>query len=210
MGGEMNAISEQRLIKNIDRVFAKCVRTLGCVLAATLVAVFGITPMLHATTLARMSLSQMASAADLVVRARCVTSASGWAQGSIWTVTQFDVLETLKGTPQAHVQVRLPGGHVGHFTMNVEAAPRFQPGEEGVFFLEKTSEGNYSVTSWAQGTFRIAKNAGAGEATVTQDSSAMNVFDAATRQFRSEGIRNLPLTQFRQRLLSALAAGNGR
>src|SRR6202034_1949643 len=121
------------------------------------------------------------------------------------TVTQFDVLETLKGAPQSHVQVRLPGGHVGHFTMNVEAVPRFQPGEEGVLFLEKTSGGDYSVTSWAQGTFRIGKSARAGEATVTQDSSATNVFDQATRQFRSEGIRNLPLAQFRQRLLSALA-----
>src|SRR5580704_13229243 len=95
-GWEMTAISERRLTKNIDRACAKSVRVFGCVLTATLLGAFGIAPMLHATTLARMSLSQMASAADLVVRARCVASASGWAQGSIWTVTQFDVLETLK------------------------------------------------------------------------------------------------------------------
>jgi hypothetical protein len=139
-----------------------------------------------------------------------VSSASGWTQGSIWTVTQFDILETLKGAPQSRIQVRLPGGRVGHFTMNVEAVPRFQPEEEGVLFLEKTNEGDYSVTSWAQGTFRVGKNARGGEATVTQDSSAMSVFDQTTRQFRSEGIRNLPLTQFRQRLLNALVEKNGR
>lgn len=206
----MIATFRWRLRTKFIGVREKRVCIFGCVLAATLLGAFGITPLLHATTLARMSLSQMASASDLVVRARCVMSVSGWAQGSIWTVTQFDVLETLKGAPQSHVQVRLPGGRVGHFTMNVEAVPRFQPGEDGVLFLQKSSGGDYSVISWAQGTFRIGKNARGGDSTVTQDSSAMNVFDQATRQFRSEGIRNLPLAQFRRRLLSALAAGNGR
>ena len=33
------------------------------------------------------------------------------------------------------------------------------------------------------------------------------VFDTGTRQFRAEGIRNLPLERFRQELSGALAAG---
>jgi hypothetical protein len=62
------------------------------------------------------------------------------------------------------------------------------------------------VIAWAQGTFRIRKNAQTGQDLVTQDSSALAVFDTTTRQFRSAGIRNLPLDQFRQQLSSALAA----
>ncbi len=147
----------------------------------------------------------MAGAADTVVRARCVSTQSNWVHGSIWTVTEFAVLENFKGAAQGRIAVRLPGGRVGHMTMNVEAAPRFQPGEEGVLFLEKTGSGDYSVVSWAQGTFRIRRNVPSGGDMVTQDSSAVAVFDGATRQFRSEGIRNLPLEQFRQRLSGALA-----
>src|SRR5580693_1036254 len=78
-------------------------------LAALVFFLFGFAPRLLSTTLARMSLSQMARAADIIVRARCVTTTSGWAQGSIWTVTEFDVLEKFKGAPESHVRVRLPG-----------------------------------------------------------------------------------------------------
>jgi hypothetical protein len=112
-------------------------------LGAMLLLALGFAPLLNATTLARMSLSQMAGAADAVVRARCLTTASSWGQGSIWTVSQFEVLENFKGAAQqrSQIQVRLPGGRVGHITMSVEAVPRFQPGEEGVLFLEKTAPG---------------------------------------------------------------------
>jgi hypothetical protein len=66
-----------------------------------------------ATTLARLSLEQMAHAADAVVRVRCVSVESRWDRGAIWTFTRFDVLETLKGNPPQRVLVRLPGGRVG-------------------------------------------------------------------------------------------------
>jgi hypothetical protein len=39
---------------------------------------------------------------------------------------------------------------------------------------------------------------------VTQDSSTFSVFDTTTRAFRTEGIRRMPLEQFRERVAAAV------
>jgi hypothetical protein len=44
-----------------------------------------------------------------------------------------------------------------------------------------------------------------GAETVTQDSSAFAVFDATSRTFRREGIRRMPIDEFRARMAAALA-----
>jgi hypothetical protein len=160
------------------------------------------------TTLVRMSLDQMGQAADTIVRGRCISVSSRWDAGAIWTFAEVDVVEALKGSPSAQIEVRLPGGRVGHLSTKVEDAPRLQPDEEKILFLEKTRAGDYSVTAWVEGAFRIRKNT-SGEETVTQDSSEVVVFDAGTRQFQAQGIRNLPMSEFRQRLAVALAPTRG-
>jgi hypothetical protein len=162
-----------------------------------------------ATTLVRLSLEQLAQAAGTVARVRCTGTESYLETGTAWTRTQFSVIEPLKGAPPPQITVRLPGGRVGQITVFVEAVPRFQPGDEGILFLETTRTGDYSVAAWAEGTFRIWRNARTGEEAVTQDSSALAVFDPAAWQFRVEGIRDLPLGEFRRRLATALAAGRG-
>jgi hypothetical protein len=164
---------------------------------------------LEATTLARLSLDQLARAAETVARVRCTEAASYVQDGTVWTRTQFTVIEPLKGVPPAQVTVRLPGGRAGGVLVVVEAAPRFRPGEESVLFLERTSTGEYSVTGWALGTFRVRRNARTGEETVTQDSSGLAVFDAAARRFVIEGVRDLPLGEFRRRLAGAFRSSPG-
>ena len=184
---------------------------LGMLPSLLLAATPGVVPRAAATTLARMSLEELARAADIVVRVRCVAAASRWDSGMIWTFTEFEVLERLKGAPPERIRVRVPGGRVGHLLATIEAAPRFRPGEQSVLFLEKSSAGDYSVTAWAEGTFRIHRLPPAGGEAVTQDSSASVVFDPATRRFHTEGIRNLSLAEFRQRLAAALSSpGPGR
>ncbi|HEY1866501.1 MAG TPA: hypothetical protein VGG55_05460 [Candidatus Acidoferrales bacterium] len=179
---------------------------------ASLFAVFliglGMTVCAHGTTLVRMKLEQIAQAADTIVRGRCLGTSSRWDNGAIWTFAEVDVAEALKGAPPLRIQVRLPGGRVGHLTTKVEDAPRLQPGEEKILFLEQNRTGDYSVTGWVEGAFRIRKNPN-GEETVTQDSSDVMVFDSATRQFSAQGIRNLPMSNFRQRLAGALTQPRG-
>ena len=165
---------------------------------------------MRATTLQRMSLEQLAQAAGTIVRARCVSASARWENGAIWTFSEFDVAERFKGNPPARIQVRSPGGRVGHIVTRVEEAPEFRPGDDAVLFLEAGGDGSYAVSAWAEGTFRIRKSSGDGREVVTQDSSGIAVFDPVTRQFRSEGIRNLLWSEFHRRLAGALSQPNAR
>jgi hypothetical protein len=163
-------------------------------------------PAIRATTLARLSLEQLAAGSDAVARVRFARVESRWENGSIWTVTTFAVLETLKGQLPPEIQVRLPGGRVGHFTATVEGTPKFNPGSEAVVFLQRSRVGGFTVAGWVEGSFRISRDPRTGSETVTQDSSAFAVFDTATRTFRTEGIRRMPIEEFRARIAAAVAS----
>jgi hypothetical protein len=183
---------------------AKKIAFIAALLGAALLIALCVPARLHATTLLRMSLAQMAQAADTIVRVKCIATASRWDAGAIWTFAEMDVVEPLKGSPPAHLVVRLPGGRVGHLVTVVEDAPQLATGEEKILFLERNPDGAYAVTGWVEGAFRIRKNTD-GEEIVTQDSSEVAVFDAVTRKFQVQGLRNLPIRDFRQRLAIALA-----
>lgn len=165
---------------------------------------------LRATTLQRLSLDQLAAGSDAVARVNFSGAESHWENGTIWTVTTLRVVETMKGNLPAEISVRLPGGRAGHFTATVEGTPRFRPGDDAIVFLNNSPAGGFTVAGWEQGTFRISRDPRTGEQTVTQDSSAFAVFDPATRSFRTDGIRRMPVEQFRGRLASAIARGEGQ
>ena len=174
------------------------------ILAAILVFLLGPVPAVQATTLARMSLDELAAAAHVIVEAYCLENEARWERGEIWTFTNLEVTETIKGVAPRLITVRLLGGRVGHLISTVNGVPRFQPGEDVVLFLERTPAGDFSVTSWVQGTFRIRRDPQTGRKAVTQDSAGAGVFDPATRRFHTSGIRNLPVEVFRQRLAETL------
>ncbi|MGB6200417.1 MAG: hypothetical protein WA871_09290 [Candidatus Acidiferrales bacterium] len=164
-------------------------------------------PLVRGTTLARLTLVQLATAAQIVARVRCTGEESRREAGSIWTFTDFTVEETFKGAPGAHVTIRLPGGRDGHLVETVEGAPRFVAGDEAIIFIERTRSGDWSISAWAEGTFRIRRDSQTGQQTITQDSSSMAVFDPATRTFHTDGIARMPLAEFRTRLDAAMASG---
>jgi hypothetical protein len=174
------------------------------ILAILFLAVLSSPASIPATTLARLSLDQLAAAADAVARVHCAGAESRWENGAIWTVTTFDIVETMKGNLPARVTVRLPGGRVGHLTAAVDGTPKFNFGDDVVVFLERSPAGGFSVAGWVEGSFRIAVDPRTRRENVTQDSSAFAVFDTATRTFRTEGIRRMPLEEFRARVAAAI------
>ncbi len=178
-------------------------RFTACTLCSVLVLSW--VPGATATTLVRMDLDALAHSAEFIVRARCRALQSRWESGALWTFADFDVLESFKGVPEKRLRVRLPGGRAGNIQMRVDGVPQFSIGEEIVLFVERTSAGDLGVTSWAQGTFRIIREA-SGEIRLTQDTSRFAVFDPKTRRFSSSGLRNIPLSDFRQKLADALSA----
>lgn len=162
-------------------------------------------PGARATTLARLSLEQLAAGSDAVARVHCARGESHWEHGSIWTVTTAQVVETLKGNLPPEITLRLPGGRVGHLIAAVEGTPKFHPGDDAIVFLQRSPAGGFTVAGWVEGTFRIGRDPRSGAETVTQDSSAFAVFDATARAFRAEGIRRMPLAEFRARVTAAIA-----
>ncbi len=157
----------------------------------------------RATTLARLSLLQLAAASKLVVRARCLERNSRWQQGEIWTFTRFTALEFLKGSGPAVFTVRTVGGRVNGIVSVVNGIPVFEPGEEVILFLTPTARGDYGLVGWSQGSFRIARGAD-GVERVTQDTAAVPVYDPARRRFVLAGVARMPLEQFRVLLRAAL------
>jgi hypothetical protein len=173
-------------------------------LARTLLALL-VPPSLWATTLVRLSLDQLAAGADGVARVRCLSAESRWENGSIWTVTTAEVVDTMKGKLPSVIAVRLPGGRAGHFTAAVDGTPKFHPGDEAILFLEESRAGGYTVAGWVEGTFRIARDVRSGSETVTQNSTAFAVFDPVARAFRREGIRGMAIAEFRAHVAAAIA-----
>jgi len=158
----------------------------------------------NATTLARMRFEDLAQQATAIARMRCLGAQSGWEDGEIWTETRFEVLERNKGLLPGTVTVRMMGGRAGHFHSRVDGVPAFRAGEEVYLFLWGPEGQPFRVLGWSQGTFRIARDARSGVDKVTQDSAGQPVFDVRTREFRSAGIRNLPVGVFQLKLRKAL------
>ncbi len=159
-----------------------------------------------ATTLVRLSLTQMSRASQEILRAQCLSNTTGWDEGEIWTFTTFRVEETWHGDATGQIVVRLLGGRTGQLTSIVEGVPRFRPGEEAVLFLQRTSRGDFSIVSWEQGTFRIRRDPASGEDTVTQDTALIEIFDSASRRFVVSGIRAMPIARFRAQIETALSS----
>lgn len=165
---------------------------------------------LYSTTLAQLSLDQIASAATFIVRAKCISVESRWRDGEIWTVTTFHAEEIWKGDLPQEFQVWMLGGRISGIISYVPGTPRFHPGEEAVLFLESTRSGWLSITAWGEGTLRIRHDLLSGGSLVTQDTAILPVFDPVTRRFRASGIRDWPLEKLKARVLAAKAEGTGR
>ncbi len=162
-------------------------------------------PAIRATTLARITLDQLAAGSDAVARVRWADGEARWENGSIWTVTTVQVVEILKGSLPAEIAIRMPGGRVGHLASTVDGTPKFHPGDDAIVFLTRSQAGGFAVAGWVEGTFRISRDPKNDGETVTQDSSAFAIFDTATRSFRADGIRRMPLGEFRARVAAAVA-----
>jgi hypothetical protein len=166
------------------------------------------------TTLERMSLARLTHSAQWVVRARCRDNNSDElapaGSAGIWTVTDFDVEESWKGQPSSHVQVRLPGGRAGHAIRLVLGAPRFHAGEEVVLFLERTHTGNWSITAWGEGTFRIRYNS-KDEEIATPDIASGDSSKANSKNNAADSIKAMPVAELRAQVRqAALSSGDLR
>jgi hypothetical protein len=188
---------------------------LAAVLTLMLAVAMTIGGIAQATTFARMSPEDLAREAAAIVRGRCVGSVFETREGELWTVTSIEVRETWKGEPPRVVRVWLLGGRTANITSRVSGVPRFRAGEDVILFLSRTASGEFSVLSWAQGTFRVRRDRASGDEMVMQDTAAAGVLMAemsrengaglAAHSAAVSGVRVTPLNEFRRRIQDALA-----
>lgn len=125
-------------------------RRLG--LAALLLALAG--PAAGATFVAT-SVEQVARTSDAVVRGRVRAVSSRFTRdGRIVTEVELLVESAWKGAPEATVRLVVPGGRVGSLAQIVDAAPRFEEGEEVVVFLSRRGPA-WRVNGHALGKYRV-------------------------------------------------------
>ena len=189
----------------VDAQRCECVHTLVFAVAIFL----ALAPDAWPTTFVKMSLEQLTAATPLIVRARCQGSIVSTEKSEIWTITSFEVREVWKGSAPQVVRVRLLGGRTAELTSHVDGLPRFRPGEDVVLFLVPLRRGNYSVTSWAQGTFRIHRAGANAQLVVTQDTAAFSPAEftggSASPGVYSSAVRGMSLDEFRRRVTATIA-----
>jgi hypothetical protein len=107
-----------------------------------------------ATTLRALSIDQLAARSDVVVRARVRQQHCEWRRGAIVTLSEIEVLETLRGEAPASAVVLQLGGHVGDHAMPVAGAAELVVDEERVLFLRRVVglPRTYEVAGMSQGS----------------------------------------------------------
>jgi hypothetical protein len=122
----------------------------------------------------------------------------------------MEPIEFWKGSTSGLITVRLLGGTVGSVTSNVSGVPRFRPGEDLILFLELVPQGDYSVESWGQGTFRVYRDPKSGHSLVTQDTAGLSTFDPKSRTFVTSAIRAVEISKFRAQVAASLLGTTGK
>jgi hypothetical protein len=158
----------------------------------------------EATTLSRLTFGQLVEHSTSIARVRCLRTDVRQENGEIWTDTTFQVVRQYKGFLPSPIVVRMPGGKLQHIVSHVDGVPRFLPGEEVYLFLISQPGKPFRIVGWSQGTFRIHKNARAETEIVTQDSANLPVFDPHTNSFVIDGVRELSMGRFLEKLAKEL------
>ena len=112
-----------------------------------------------ATTLVRMSLSQLAQASSTIVQGQVVaqTTRQNPAHTRIMTYTTVQLDKALKGQPPATLTIEQPGGTIGNVHVRVPGTAFLRPQTEYVLFLEPVTgqTATYHMVGMMQGAFRV-------------------------------------------------------
>lgn len=141
-----------------------------------------------------MTTAQAAALAARIVVAKCkaveVRAVDG---GNIFTFSDFQTLQTVKGTISSTFTLRLLGGRLGDVEIDAPGMPRFVAGEEVVLFLGLDNATGHP-TIFPQGVFRITTQGGV--KTVQPAPTGLTLFRAADNSPYKDQPAFVPLNDF--------------
>jgi hypothetical protein len=124
-----------------------------------------ITTPIQATTLRKLSLSDLTSGADVIVVGKCEQKRCIWRDRKIYTVVTVRIERSLKGRHRTNevVEVHVLGGQIRKpipVRMQVQGAAHVTVGEEMVLFLKKEGKEprRHSFVGMFQGKFTVKQN----------------------------------------------------
>jgi len=126
---------------------------------------------LAATTLEKQDLASVTSQADRIFTARVLSTESSWdaADGQIFTVVEFEVLEGIKHADAGQrIALRFLGGTatvpgLGAQTLEVPGIPHFAAGTRVLLFAMDDPRLFCPVAGWFQGAFEIVTDPRSGK-----------------------------------------------
>ncbi len=144
-----------------------------------------------ATLMRPLSVADLASDADVVIRGEVLRVDVVWAGTNPMPVTLVDlrVSEVLAGPPQGRrgpapapgqvLTLSQPGGVKDDVELDYAGRPRFQPGQETVVFLARRGAARFIPVGLAQGVFRIGPADSAGRRALTRDLDGVTFVEPA-------------------------------
>lgn len=165
--------------------------------------------LLPASTLQRLSLTDMIQKSNLIVRGTIQPGTSAALRGSlIYTHYQLSVTTAFKGSPGATIDVAVPGGALKGIQQPVAGAPTLTAGQDYVLFLWTSKSGLTQVIGLSQGLFSVTTNA-QGQVTVSRGVPTSPMLDSSGNSVTDSGLQ-MPLTQLTSKIQTVLLGGSAQ
>jgi len=165
---------------------------------------------LGASTFLSAEFREVVTEAATVVRGRVTdVRAVRTAAGDVESVVTIGVDAVLKGSADAFVSMRVPGGVIGRYRTVMTGAPVMRVGQQAVFFLKRATGNTFWPVGLSQGIYRVSSSTN-GAATVASPVLAGVTTNASGAVVKGDVRRKtLPLGEF-ESLVRFVVAGSAR
>jgi hypothetical protein len=163
-------------------------------LAALVAAVLAPAGAARASSVRALDLRELLAGSELVFEGRVLSREAVAEPGSrvIHTVVRFAVSQVLKGASQAPVvELRFLGGSAGGRTLAVSDLYLPEPGETGVYFVERATGQVHPLSGWSQGHFVVRRDATGRERVLSRSGVPITALRAAAAGERAREARDL-------------------
>src|SRR5690606_21891261 len=164
---------------------------------------------LRASTVAPMTLAEVALDAELIFEGRVLSSeVRQLPGGAIHTFVLFELVDVLKGSPQrSQVELAFLGGSLDGRRLQVTDMVIPALGETGFYFVESTTTPLVNpLLGWSQGHYLIHRTADGGSVVTTAAGEPIIALEADNPRARALSLP-LDVERFRDSVLDILAEG---
>lgn len=150
---------------------------------------------LFGTTVEKMELPQLVSAADNIIQGRVEAIEARYESNRIYTYISIIVDDPLKGDRRRAVLVRQLGGTIGAKRTWIPGMPQFKSGSQVIVFLRDRHDGTFDIAGLNQGKYDIDDNF------AVANVSGITVLDPKTGVMSDGGFVNkAPLEAFKAKI----------